>query len=85
VEITTCHHQPHRAANYSFEASILQLADALANTMQLGSNGEKPFSANKDEELWEGMRVSEQISLFDFKEKISATYDETVSLFLQAS
>jgi len=51
----------------------------------LGSNGEKPFSANKDEELWEGMRVSEQISLFDFKEKISATYDETVSLFLQAS
>ncbi len=85
VEVTTFHHQPHRAPNFSFEASIIHFADVLANSMQLGSSGEKPVTSDLEEKIWESLNFSEQISLFHLKEKITEAYDETLDLFLQTA
>jgi hypothetical protein len=51
----------------------------------LGSSVEKPFSSKLEEEAKENLGISEKISLFDLKQKIPETCDETVSLFLQAN
>ena len=85
VEMVAFHHKPNHSPNFAFEASILHFADNLANTMQLGSSGEKSVSPKLEEEAWESLGISDQISLFDLRQKISDTYDETVNLFLQAS
>ena len=85
IEVTSFHHKPHQAPNYSFEASLIYFADILADTMQLGSSGEKPVSSNLEEETWENLNFSEQISLFELKGKIAEAYDETLSLFLQTT
>ena len=85
VEMVAFHHKPNLSPHFAFDASILHFADVLANTMQLGSSGEKPVSPKIEEETWKSLGMSEKISLFDLKQKISKTYDETVSLFLQAS
>jgi HD-like signal output (HDOD) protein len=84
VEMVAFHHKPQLSPNFQYEASILYFADVLASTMQLGSSGEKPVSQNFVEEAWENLEISDQISLFDLKQKVAETYDETVSLFLQA-
>ena len=68
----------------NLKASTLHFSDVLASTIQLGSSVEKPFSSKLEEEAWENMGISEKISLFDLKQKIHETCDETVSLFLQA-
>tara|TARA_B110000438_G_C15161961_1_gene372135 strand:+ start:284 stop:490 length:207 start_codon:yes stop_codon:yes gene_type:complete len=65
--------------------SNLQFSDILANTIQLGSSVEKPFSSKLEEEAWENMGISKKISLYDLKQKIHETCYETVSLFLQAN
>ena len=67
------------------KASTLHFYDVLANTIQLGSSVEKPFSSKLEEEARENLRITEKISLFDLKQKIPETCDETVSLFLQAN
>ncbi len=85
VEITTFHHDPNRAPNYSLGASILYFADILANTMKLGSSGESTVPPVIDEEAWERIQLPEQIRLTDLKEKIYKAYDETVGLFLQVA
>lgn len=85
VEVTTFHHNPHLAPNFSFEASIIHFADVLANTMQLGSSGEKPVTSESEEKTWEGLQLTDKISLSDLKERVYETYDETVSLFLQTT
>ena len=85
VEMVAFHHKPNHSPHFAFEASILHFADVLANTMQLGSSGEKPVSIKLVEEAWENLELSEIISLLDLKQKISETYDETVNLFFQAS
>ena len=69
----------------NLKASTLHFSDILANTIQLGSRVEKPFSSKLEEEAWENMGISKKISLFDLKQKIHETWDETVSLFLQAN
>ncbi|MBC8282178.1 MAG: HDOD domain-containing protein [Nitrospinae bacterium] len=85
VEMVAFHHKPNQSPNFAFEASILNFADLLANSMQFGSSGEKPVSQKLEEEAWERLGISDQISLFELRQNISDTYDETVSLFLQAS
>ena len=40
VETTTFHHESGNAPNYSLEASIIYLADILANTMKWRCSGE---------------------------------------------
>ena len=67
------------------KASTLHFSDFLANTIQLGSSVEKPFSSKLEEEARENLGISEKISLFDLKQKIPETCDETVSLFLQTN
>lgn len=83
VETTTFHHAPNFAPNYSMEASIVYLADVLANTMQLGTSGEGGVQIILNEEAWDRIELPEPIKLSDLREKIQSAYDETVSLFLQ--
>ena len=85
VEMVAFHHKPKHSPNFAFEVSILYFADVLASTMQLGSSGEKPVFLKFEEEAWGNLGISDQISLFDLKQKVAVTYDETVSLFLQPS
>lgn len=83
VEMVAFHHNPHLSPNFAFEASLLHFADVLANSMQLGSSGEKSISPKLEEDTWEKLGISEKISLSDLKLKVSETYEETVSLFLK--
>ena len=83
VETTTFHHEPGNAPNYSLEASIIYLADILANTMKLGCSGESIIPSILNEDVWEVIQLPERINLSDLRNKIQVTYDETVSLFLQ--
>ena len=85
VKTTTFHHDPNRAPNFTLEASIVYLADILANTMELGSSGESTVPSIIDEETWRRLQLPDRISLSDLKAKIYKTYDETVSLFLQVA
>ncbi len=85
VETTTFHYDPNRAPNFTLEASIVYLADILANTMELGSSGESTVPSIIDEETWRRLQLPDRISLSDLKAKIYKTYDETVSLFLQVA
>jgi HD-like signal output (HDOD) protein len=83
AETTTFHHEPANAPNYSMETSIIYLADILANTMKWGCSGESKIPSILDENVWEIVQLPDRLSLSDLKEKIQASYDETVNLFLQ--
>jgi HD-like signal output (HDOD) protein len=83
AEVTSHHHSPTLAPNYSTEASIIFHADILANTMKLGCSGESATQAEIDEETWEKLQLPESIKISDFKEELNESYDETVGLFLQ--
>ena len=85
VETTTFHHEPAKAPNYSMETSIIYLADILANTMKLGCSGESKIPAVLDENVWEIIQLPDRINLSGLKEKIQASYDETMNIFLQSA
>ncbi len=83
IQTTTFHHKPVNSPNYSLEASIIHLADIIANTMKLGCSGESKIPSILNEDVWEVVQLPERINLSDLREKIQASYDETVNLFLQ--
>jgi len=85
VETTTFHHEPAKAPNYSMETSIIYLADILANTMKLGCSGESKIPAILDENVWEIIQLPDRINLSDLREKIQASYDEIMNIFLQSA
>ena len=85
VETTMFHHDPGKAPNYPMEASIIYLADILANTLKLGCSGETRAPSNLDESVWERIELPDRIKLSELRGKIQEAYDEIVSLFLQVA
>ena len=85
VETTTFHHDPCHAPKYSLEASILYLADVLANTMEFGCSGESTTPTTLNEDVWKITQLPERIQLTELRKKIQVAYDETLSLFLQTA
>ena len=85
VETTTFHHEPAKAPSYSLEASIIYLADVLANTMKWGCSGENKIPAILDENIWDIIQLPDRINLSDLRNKTQASYDEIVNLFLQSA
>ena len=83
VETTTFHHEPGNAPNYSLEASIIYLADILANTMKWGCSDESKIPSILDENVWEIVQLPDRINLSDLRDKFKPLTDETVSPFLQ--
>ena len=83
METTAFHHDPGSAPKYSLEASIIYLADTLANTMKLGCSGESNIPSTLDENAWAIIQLPDRINLSDLREIIQGSYDDTVSLFLQ--
>ena len=82
IEIVLFHHKPKHSPHFALEASTRHFSDVLANTIQFGTSVKKPFSSKLEEK---NLGKSENISLFDLKQKIPETCDETVSLFLQTN
>ena len=70
VETTTFHHEPGNAPNYSLEASIIYLADILANTMKWGCSDESKIPSILDENVWEIVQLPDRINLSDLRDQI---------------
>ncbi len=60
MNAVACHHKPSKANGYAHDASIIHVADIIANSMQLGSSGER-FVPPLDEDAWECLSLSESI------------------------
>ena len=75
------HHKTNHSPHFAFEEFINHFADVLANTI-LGKRRRKICLSKNKQEAW---RISEKIGLFYLKQKTYETYDERVSIFLQAS
>lgn len=52
IESTTFHHNPRRSADFQDEVAVVHVADIIANSLQLGSSGER-LVPTLDNQAWE--------------------------------
>lgn len=80
VESTAYHHSPHHAKQYMLEASIVHIADVIANALAFGSTGEKRVPAINNES-WEiiGLPTSAINNIID---KLVVQYAVTVKFII---
>ncbi len=78
-EVIKNHHAPLEGTEYAIETAILNLADVLAKSMELGSSGD-PLIPTLQDEVWEniGMDVN---SLTFLWQQIENQYSETMEIF----
>jgi len=79
-DIVKSHHSPLEATEYSKESAILNLADLIIKTMELGSAGDKLIPP-LEPEAWEktGMTMNTLPLLW---QQIQKQFDETIDIFL---
>jgi len=80
------HHNPAEATEFSLEASMIHVADIIANTIDLGfESEEKAIIPTLDEYASKQFQVSEETSFSNIKEKVKKEFDQTVQIFLQTA
>jgi putative nucleotidyltransferase with HDIG domain len=84
VESITFHHSPAKSINHPQETAVVNLADAVAYTMQLGSCGEAVIP-NFKPKLWELVGLPESLYLPMIKDKVELQFEEVASVFLQSA
>ena len=82
VEPIVNHHTPWQAKNHQKETAIVNLANSIAHSMQLGDTGE-PVAPPLELESWETIGLSENIHLPRTQEKIQKNFEEVAQVFLQ--
>ena len=82
VEPIINHHAPWQAKNHQKETAIVNLANSIAHSMQLGDTGE-PVAPPMELESWETMGLSENIHLPRIQEKIQKNFENVAQVFLQ--
>ncbi|MFQ5451299.1 MAG: HDOD domain-containing protein [Nitrospinaceae bacterium] len=82
VESVAFHHQPAKARNHPEEAAVVNLADAIAYSMDLGGSGET-FIPPFEPKSWETVGLPESLYLPMIKEKIEQQFEEVAGIFLQ--
>lgn len=81
-EAIVCHHHPARAVNYPEETAVVNLANAIAHTLQLGDSGEI-VPPPMEPRSWEVVGLPESLYLPMIQDKIGQQFDEVADLFLQ--
>jgi HD-like signal output (HDOD) protein len=84
VEAVGFHHDPAEATEFSLEASIIHVADMIANTMDLGFQSEEKASVpTMDEFAAKRIEVPEDATFPNIKKQVVKEFDQTVQVFLQ--
>jgi putative nucleotidyltransferase with HDIG domain len=84
VEAVACHHLPANAKSHSEEAAVVNLADAIAYSMKLGSSGET-FVPPLEPKSWESIGLPESLYLPMIKDKIDQQFEDVSYVFLQTA
>ena len=80
IEAVGCHHEIKKAKKYSLKASIIHVADIIANAMELGSSGEQ-YVPPMQERAWERLELPTSI-LSSIVNQIDRQYSESVEMFI---
>lgn len=84
IEGVACHHFPQKALSHPEEAAVVNLADAIAYSLRLGSSGET-FVPVMEPKSWESMGLPESLYLPMIKDKIDQQFEDVVHVFLQTA
>ncbi|MCH8312084.1 MAG: phosphohydrolase, partial [Nitrospinae bacterium] len=84
IEAVSCHHFPAKAKNHPEETAVVNLADAIAYSLKLGSSGET-FVPAMEPKSWENIGLPESLYLPMIKEKIDQQFEDVASVFLQTA
>lgn len=82
VEAVSFHHVPGKSKNHPEETAAVNLADAIAYSMKLGSSGETVVPP-MDPKSWEKIGLPESLYLPMIKDKIGQQFEEVAGVFLQ--
>lgn len=84
VEAVSCHHTPLKARVYPEETAVVNLADAIAYSLKLGTSGET-IIYSMEAKSWETIGLPESLYLPMIKDKVDQQFDDVASVFLQAT
>jgi putative nucleotidyltransferase with HDIG domain len=82
VESITFHHSPAKSKNHPQETAVVNLADAIAYSMKLGSSGEAVIPP-LESKSWEIIGLPESLYLPMIKDKVELQFEDVASVFLQ--
>jgi HD-like signal output (HDOD) protein len=80
VEIVAYHHKPLESENFSMDACIVHMADALIYEMGIGNSGEHAFKG-VDPNVVKMVNLPAD-ALPVIKEEVASMVDETVRMFM---
>jgi len=84
VEAVGFHHNPGEATEFSFEASMIHVADIIANTLDLEfQSEEKIIIPTMDEYASERIQVPKDSLFSNIKKQVEKEFEQTVQIFLQ--
>jgi HD-like signal output (HDOD) protein len=85
-EAVEFHHNPAEATEFSLEASMIHVAETIANTLDLGFHyDEQTLNTNIDKFAAERLQVPEDSLFPNIKKQVEKEFEETVQIFLQAA
>ncbi|GJL79289.1 MAG: HD family phosphohydrolase [Nitrospinaceae bacterium] len=84
VESVAYHHAPEKSKNHPQETAVVNLADAIAYSMKLGSSGESVVPP-MEPKSWELIGLPESLYLPMIKDKIEQQFEEVAGVFLQTT
>jgi putative nucleotidyltransferase with HDIG domain len=84
IEAVAFHHFPEKATNHSEETAVVNLADAIAYSLKLGTSGET-FIPPMETKSWESIGLPESLYLPMIKDKIDQQFDDVVHVFLETA
>ncbi len=76
------HHQPSKARNHIEEAAVVNLADGISYSMEIGGSGET-FLPPLDPKSWEHVGLPESLYLPMVKEKVDLQFEDVAGILLQ--
>ena len=76
------HHNPALATQYTLEASVVHVADVLANTLKLGFSAEETTLPALDENALKCIQITEDTLFSTIKEQVEKQIDQTAQIFL---
>jgi HD-like signal output (HDOD) protein len=80
------HHNPAEATEFPLEASMIHVAEVIANTLDLGFKyEEKDIIPTMDKYASERLQVPEDSSFPNIKKQVANEFDQIVQVFLQSA
>ena len=82
AESIKCHHQTSKARTHVEEAAVVNLADGIAYSMEIGGSGES-FLPPLEPKSWEHVGLPESLYLPMVKEKVDLQFEDVAGILLQ--